>query len=115
MSQRVELAVTLRELKVDSIPINFLDPVAGTPLEGSEPLSPMECLHTVALYRYLLPKAHITICGGREKNLRELQSWLFLAGASGMMTGNYLTTPGRAPELDRQMLADLGMTIGECG
>ena len=58
----------------------------------------MECLHTIALYRLILPKAHITICGGREKNLRELQSWLFLAGASGMMTGNYLTKEGRQPE-----------------
>jgi len=113
MAQRVELAFTLRELAVDSVPINFLDPVAGTPLGNSDRLTPMECLHTIALFRLILPHVHITICGGREKNLRELQSWLFLAGASGMMTGNYLTKEGRQPEDDRQMIADLGLILAE--
>lgn len=113
MAQRVELAFTLRELAVDSVPINFLDPVEGTPLAGSSNLTPLECLHTVALYRLILPDVHITICGGREKNLRELQSWLFLAGASGLMTGNYLTKEGRQPEADRQLIADLGLTLAE--
>jgi biotin synthase len=113
MAQRVELAFTLKELDVDSVPVNFLDPVAGTPLAGISSLSPLECLHTVALFRMILPDRHITICGGREKNLRELQSWLFLAGASGIMTGNYLTKEGRQPETDRQMIADLGLSLAE--
>lgn len=113
MAQRVELAFTLRDLDVDSVPMNFLDPVDGTPLAGSASLTPLECLHTIALYRLILPKAHITICGGREKNLRELQSWVFLAGASGIMTGNYLTKEGRQPSADRQMIADLGLTLAE--
>ena len=109
------MAETLRELDVDTVPINFLNPVEGTRLADAAFLTPMECLTIIALYRFMLPDKDLTVCGGREKNLRELQSWIFLAGASGMMTGNYLTTPGREPEQDRQMLADLGMTIGVCG
>src|SRR5450631_2221639 len=114
-SHRVEMAETLRELDVDTVPINFLNPVEGTRLADADFLTPMECLKIIALFRFMLPAKNLTVCGGREKNLRELQSWIFLAGASGMMTGNYLTTPGRPPELDRQMLSDLGLTIGECG
>jgi biotin synthase len=112
---RVEMAETLRELDVDTVPINFLNPVEGTRLADADFLTPMECLKIIAIYRFMLPAKDLTVCGGREKNLRELQSWIFLAGASGMMTGNYLTTPGRAPEQDRQMLTDLGMSIGVCG
>ncbi len=113
MDQRVELALTLRELAVDSVPINFLDPVAGTPLAGSNQLTPLACLHTIALYRLLLPRTHLTICGGRQANLRELQSWVFLAGATGVMTGNYLTKEGRQPETDRRLLDDLGLTLSK--
>jgi len=114
-NHRIEMAETLRELDVDTVPINFLNPVEGTRLADANFLTPMECLKIIAIYRFMMPKTSLTVCGGREKNLRELQSWIFLAGASGMMTGNYLTTPGRAPEQDRQMLSDLEMTIGECG
>ncbi len=113
-AQRIELAETIRELDVDTVPINFLNPVEGTPLAGMNLLTPMECLKIIAIYRFMLPDKNLTVCGGREKNLRELQSWIFLAGASGMMTGNYLTTQGREPEQDRQMLADLGLAAGEC-
>lgn len=112
---RVEMAETLRELDVDTVPINFLNPVEGTRLADAAFLTPMECLKIIAVYRFMLPEKDLTVCGGREKNLRELQSWIFLAGASGMMTGNYLTTPGREPEQDRQMLRDLELTIGVCG
>lgn len=111
MEQRVEMAFTLKGLGVDSVPINFLDPVPGTPMDSATPLTPLECLHTIAIFRFILPEAHITVCGGREKNLRELQSWIFLAGASGMMTGNYLTKQGRQPETDRRMIEDLGLNI----
>jgi len=112
---RVELAETLRELDVDTVPINFLNPVEGTRLADANFLTPLECLKIVSIYRFMLPEKDLTVCGGREKNLRELQSWIFLAGASGMMTGNYLTTPGRDPQQDRQMLSDLELTIGVCG
>ena len=113
-AQRIEMAETLRELDVDSVPINFLDPVEGTRLAKARFLTPMECLKTIALFRFMLPEKNITVCGGRETNLRELQSWIFLAGASGMMTGNYLTKVGRSPELDRLMLTDLKLTVEEC-
>jgi biotin synthase len=111
MAQRVELALTLRELDVDSIPINFLNPIPGTRLADANFLTPMECLHIIALFRLILPTKRITVCGGREKNLRDLQSWMFFAGANGTMIGNYLTTTGRDEQQDRQMLQDLGLTI----
>jgi biotin synthase len=109
-AQRVELAFTLRELEIDSIPLNFLNPIEGTKLADADFLTPLECLRIIALYRFILPGKQISVCGGREKNLRDLQSWMFLAGASGTMIGNYLTTSGRAPEHDWQMLHDLGLT-----
>lgn len=112
--QRIEMALTLRELQVDSVPLNFLNPVAGTRLEAADNLTPLECLTIIAVYRFLLPDKRLSVCGGREKNLRELQSWMFLAGANGTMTGNYLTTPGRPPELDRQMLKDLELPVEGC-
>ena len=113
-AQRVEMAETLRELDVDTVPINFLNPIEGTRLVDANLLSPMECLKIIAIYRFMLPEKNLMVCGGREKNLRELQSWIFLAGANGMMTGNYLTTPGRPPEQDRQMLIDLELTLERC-
>ncbi len=112
-AQRVELALTLRELDVDSVPLNFLNPIPGTPLEHADFMTPLDCLRTIALFRLILPDKKISVCGGREKNLRDLQSWIFLAGASGTMIGNYLTTMGRPPEQDRQMLEDLELeTVG---
>lgn len=113
--QRVEMAETLGELEVDSIPVNFLDPVEGTRLAEADFLTPLECLKTIAVYRFLLPDRQIKVCGGRERNLRELQSWIFMAGASGMMTGNYLTKAGRDPRVDRKLVSDLGLGIAECG
>lgn len=106
---RIELLSTLRELEVDSIPINFLNPRPGTPLEGANHLTPIECLRIIALARLMLPARDIIICGGRQVNLRDLQPLIFAAGANGMMIGNYLTTPGRAPEDDLRMLSDLGL------
>lgn len=114
LEQRLELAMTLRELEVDSVPMNFLNPVAGTPLEGSHALTPMDCLRTVALFRHILPDRKISVCGGRETNLREFQSWIFLAGASGMMIGNYLTTTGRDSEKDMQLIKDAEVKAHVC-
>lgn len=106
---RIELFETLRELKADSVPINFLNPRPGTPLEDAKNLTPIECLKIIALGRLMLPKTDIVVCGGRQTNLRDLQPLIFAAGANGMMIGNYLTTPGRAPEDDLQMIRDLGL------
>ncbi|MBT0665779.1 biotin synthase BioB [Geobacter pelophilus] len=114
VTQRIEMAFTLRELKVDSVPLNFLNPIPGTKLEGTSHITPMECLQAIALFRLILPDRQIPVCGGREHNLRDLQSWIFLAGASGTMIGNYLTTAGRQPEQDWQMLKDLELEVDSC-
>lgn len=108
-ADRVELAFTLKELDVDSVPLNFLNPIPGTPLEGQPPLPPLKILSIIATYRIVLPKKNILVCGGREVNLRDLQPLIFLAGANGTMLGHYLTTKGRAPEEDLRMVADLGL------
>jgi biotin synthase len=111
LEQRVELGLTLRELDIDSIPINFLTPISGTPLEGQHQLTPIDCLRVICLFRYLLPTKTITICGGREKNLRDFQSCIFMAGANGMMVGNYLTTSGRNFDMDIQLLKDAEVIV----
>ena len=107
---RIDLAFTLKELDVDSVPLNFLIPIKGTTLDKAELLSPREALKIIALFRYILPDKDIRICAGREKVLRGLQSMIFNAGATGMMIGGYLTQQGRSVEEDLQMLRDLGMT-----
>lgn len=115
LEQRIEMAMTLRELQVDSVPLNFLNPIPGTPLEDNRLLTPLDCLRIVTLYRYLLPKQRITVCGGREKNLRDFQAAIFMAGASGTMVGNYLTTTGRNQDDDMQMIQDAEVRINACG
>jgi biotin synthase len=114
--QRVELAITLRDLDVDSIPLNFLNPIAGTRMADRPLLSPLEALKCIALFRLINPRKDITICGGREVTLRDLQSWIFAAGATGMLVGNYLTTQGRDIQADMDMIRDLGFVAakGEC-
>jgi len=107
--QRVELAFQLRELEVDSVPINFLNPIPGTRMQGRSPLPPLEALACIALFRFLHPHRDITVCGGRELTLKDFQSWVFLAGANGLMVGNYLTTQGRSIAMDLEMIASLGL------
>ncbi|MBI5137158.1 MAG: biotin synthase BioB [Nitrospirae bacterium] len=111
-AQRVELAIHLRDVGTDVLPMNFLNPIPGTPLEHATPLSPQECLQTIALYRLMIPEANLMLAGGREVNLRDMQSWAFHAGANAVMVGNYLTTPGRGPADDFRMIADLGLIPG---
>ncbi|MEW6026381.1 MAG: biotin synthase BioB [Planctomycetota bacterium] len=106
---RLDMAFTLRELDVDSVPLNFLMSIKGTALENTAPLAPLEILKIIALFRYILPGKNIRVCAGRERNLRDLQSWIFFAGADGMMIGGYLTQPGRNVEDDLQMIRDLGL------
>lgn len=107
---RIKMAFALKELGVDIVPMNFLNPIAGTPFEVKEPLPPMEILKTIAVYRFILPTRELMVAGGREVNLRELQPLMFIAGASATMVGNYLTTPGADPKRDLQMIRDLGLT-----
>ncbi len=108
---RVDLAMTLRELEVDSIPINFLNPVDGTPLAGRRDLTPFDGLKIIAMMRLVNPSREIIVCGGREVCLRDLQGLMFAAGATGTMAGNYLTTAGRPAEDDVRMIADLGLSL----
>ncbi|MEX0775736.1 MAG: biotin synthase BioB [Phycisphaeraceae bacterium] len=105
---RIDMALALRELGTDVVPINFLNQMPGTAMYGRHPdLTPMEALKIIALYRFLLPDKELKIAGGREKILRDMQSWIFFAGGSSFLIGNYLTTFGRSPEQDHQMLRDL--------
>ncbi|MDT8440958.1 MAG: biotin synthase BioB [Desulfuromonadales bacterium] len=114
LEQRIEFAMTLRDLEVDSVPLNFLNPVAGTPLAGRQQLTPLDCLRAIVLFRHILPDKPISVCGGREQNLRELQAMIFMAGASGTMVGHYLTTTGRDREVDLQLFHDLEVKIDVC-
>jgi biotin synthase len=93
-SDRLDMAKFLKNSDVDSVPLNFLTPIKGTPLEGYMPLSPMEALKIISLFRIMLPDKEIRVCGGRPL-LGDFISWIFLAGANALMTGNYLTTLGR--------------------
>jgi len=106
---RVQMALELRRLSVDTVPMNFLHPIEGTPLGNVTTSEPKEILSVIALYRFILPQTNLKICGGRVLNLRDLQSWMFYAGANGILSGNYLTTTGRAVKEDMQMLIDLGL------
>ncbi len=104
-----DFAMELRDLKVPGIPLNFLHPIAGTPLGHLKPLKPGRILQIIAVFRFVCFDRVLRVCGGRDKNLRDLQSHIFRAGANGIMVGNYLTTAGRNPETDLKMLEDLEM------
>jgi biotin synthase len=106
---RCELAFALRELGAHIVPINILNPIEGTPFAKAEPLPPFEILKSIACFRFILPRQEIMIAGGRTVNLRDLQSMIFMAGASALMVGNYLTTLNQSVEKDLQMLKDLGL------
>jgi biotin synthase len=113
LEQRVELLEQVRELDVDSVPLNFLNPIPGTPLEDAEPLTAIECLKVIAVARLMMPKKTIRVCGGREHNLRDLQSWALIAGADGLMIGGYLTTKGRKVDDDLKMISDAGFEVDD--
>jgi len=108
---RIDMAFALREIKVDSVPVNFLHPISGTPLGTKGTLSPLEALKIIAVLRIILPECEIRVCGGRQTTLRDLNAYIFQAGADGLLIGNYLTTSGRDPEQDLQMIKDLGLEI----
>ncbi len=108
---RIDMAFALKELGVDSVPINYLTPVKGTTLDSKNLLNPLEALKIIAIFRLLLPDKEIRVCGGRPMTLRDLNSQIFLSGADGLLIGNYLTTEGRRPEEDLQMIRDMGLEI----
>lgn len=111
---RVSMLQTLRELNVDSIPLNFLVPIPGTPLydEGAG-IGPEEALRSIAVARYMLPTKEIRITGGRVQALGGRHPEIFRHGADGVMIGNYLTRMGRPPLDDIQMIKDMGHTLSK--
>ena len=106
----VQMALHLRELKVESIPVNFLNPIGGTPLAGRGELNPRYCLKVLAMFRFVNPDREIRIAGGREMHLGSLQP-LGLYIANSIFVGDYLTTKGQAPEADYRMIKDMGFEI----
>jgi biotin synthase len=110
--QRIELLVQLQELGPTEVPLNFLNPRPGTPLGDAQPVAAWEAIRWIALFRLGLPSVILRYAGGREVTLRELQSMGMTSGINALIVGNYLTTLGRSPEEDLQMLADLRMPVG---
>ena len=106
-ADRVEMALTIRELEVDCVTMNILLPIPGTPLENIPIMSPAEAAKIFALYRLLLPDRTLRFCAGRETVMKDFQGLMMLAGADGLMTGGYLTTRGRAIADDRKFMAAL--------
>ncbi|EZH64181.1 biotin synthase BioB [Geomicrobium sediminis] len=106
----INVANSLRKLDADSIPVNFLHAIDGTPLQGVNELNPLYCLKVLALLRFINPTKEIRISGGREVNLRSLQP-LGLYAANSIFIGDYLTTDGQETSDDYQMLIDLGFEI----
>ena len=109
LEDRIKMAMTLREVNVDSVPVNFLMPIKGTPFEELQAITPLEALHSLALFRLILPDKEIRVCAGRGTTLGQLHPLIFAAGADGFMIGNYLTTSGLNPEDDLRMIRDLGL------
>ncbi|MDA8389021.1 MAG: biotin synthase BioB [Nitrospiraceae bacterium] len=109
---RVEMAFQIRELAADSVPLNFLIPVAGTPLGGLTMLSPFEALKIISLYRFLLPEKEIRVCGGRPQCLGEFNDFVFRAGADGLLIGDYLTEKGSSLEADLRLIREQGLEAG---
>ncbi len=110
--QRVELLGQLREVKPAEVPLNFLNPRPGTPLGERDLIEPIEAIRWISLFRLALPHVILRYAGGREVTLRELQALGLTAGINALIVGNYLTTLGREPSQDLQMLKDLHMPIG---
>ena len=106
-ADRISLAITLRDLEVDSVPFNILIPLPGTPLAHLTPLSPAEILRAIALFRIICRKGPLRLCAGRESALGDFLAMAFMAGADGMMIGGYLTQRGRMPEEDHRLVAQV--------
>ena len=106
----VRMALELRDLEVESIPVNFLNPIDGTPLADRRQLTPRYCLKVLAMFRFVNPTRELRIAGGREMHLGSLQP-LGLYLANSIFVGDYLTTKGQAPEADYRMITEMGFEI----
>lgn len=108
---RADLAMTLSDLAVNCVPINFFDANPAVPLANQKPLEADEALRIVALFRIMLPTTSIRVCGGRPKILQAMQHLIFAAGADALMTGDYLTTSGVTPQSDQAMIIQQGCSL----
>ena len=106
----LDLAFACREQRMDSIPINFLHPIKGTPMGAFAFLTPMKCLKVLCLFRFLNPASELRAAGGREVNLRSLQALAFYPANSIFVEG-YLTTPGQQAQEARRMIEDMGFEV----
>lgn len=107
MDDRIEMALILKDLDVDSVPLNVLVPIKGTPLGSQKQLSCVEVIRTIALFRIILRDKTIKIAAGRESALKDFQAMAFMAGANGMLIGGYLTIKGRSVEDDRRLVDEV--------
>lgn len=110
--QRIELAFALRDAGADSIPLNVLNPIEGTPLQGSSPLSDDEILTAIALFRFINPRTHLRFAGGRNLISPQTQAKALHAGVSAALVGDYLTTLGSKVKEDKEMFVAAGFTVG---
>ncbi len=108
---RIDLALELAAMGVQNIPLNFLHPQADSPLGNRQPMPANEALRTIAIFRHILPKATLRVCGGRPICLGQRQDEMFGAGANALMSGNYLTTKGIGLARDLEMLENLGFVV----
>jgi biotin synthase len=106
----IDLAMSLREMKVTSVPVNFLIPIKGTPFSEAGSLDPRRCLRILCLFRFILPSQKLRIAAGREPHLRSLQP-LGLYPANSIFIGDYLTTEGQTPSADFEMIRDAGFVL----
>ncbi|MFC1492109.1 biotin synthase BioB [Nitrospinota bacterium] len=110
----LDVCEALRALEPESIPVNFLHPIPGTPLEGTSPLGPVQCLRLLCLMRFFNPRSEIRVAGGREVQLREHQA-MALYPANSIFVSGYLTTPGQSTEDAHRMIRDLGFEVDIVG
>ncbi|MBF0330205.1 MAG: biotin synthase BioB [Nitrospirae bacterium] len=110
-NDRIEMAFEIKNLEVNSVPINYLMPVKGTTLEANAALEPFEALKIISLYRFLMPNKEIRVCGGRIQTLKDMHNLIFKAGADSVLTGNYLTTTGRTFDDDLKLINELGLNV----
>ncbi|XGI83518.1 biotin synthase BioB [Halorutilales archaeon Cl-col2-1] len=111
MEHRIEAASELRRLDVDSIPVNILNPVPGTPFESYSKITVDEILRSVSIYRFMMPEKVIRITGGREENLKDRQPEILESGANGLLIGDYLTTEGQNAQEDIEMIQNAGRRV----
>lgn len=104
---RIDMALTLKELDVNSVPVNVLVPIEGTPMSGQDNISASDAVRTIAIFRIILPGKTVKLAAGRESKLKDHQAMAYMAGANGMLIGGYLTVKGRSVEDDKKLIKEI--------